>query len=136
MWIVTTDRYPGYNWIEPHHRQVCWAHLKRDFQAVSEHLGDSQTIDKALLEQSKHLFDLQHRVRDGTLSKSDFQVAIEPVNQKIGGLLDEGTVSEHSKTRNICKNILKLEDSLWTFTRIEGVEPTSSSAILMIIQKS
>jgi transposase len=30
LWIVGTDRFSGYSWINPSHRQVCWAHFKRD----------------------------------------------------------------------------------------------------------
>jgi transposase len=29
--IIGTDRYAGYHWIDPRQRQLCWAHLKREF---------------------------------------------------------------------------------------------------------
>ena len=64
--IVTSDRYPGYNHLEAH-RQICWAHLKRDFQAIAERDGDSKTIGEGLLAQSKQLFRLWQQVRDGML---------------------------------------------------------------------
>lgn len=124
--IVTTDRYPGYNFISTHHRQICWAHLKRDFQAISERSGDSQLIGAGLLEQTKHLFDLWHLVRDGTLRKSDFHRAVESIKQEVSKLLSQGAMVEHSKTRNTCRNILRLESSLWTFTKVENVEPTNN----------
>ena len=126
--IVTTDRYPGYGWLPLHHRQICWAHLKRDFQAIAERTGDSQAIGESLLEQSKELFKLWRRVRDGPIEKAEFQSSIEPIQKRIKELLLEGTTSTHSKTRNTCRNILKLEYALWTFTRIEGVEPTNNRA--------
>lgn len=31
---VTTDRYVVYNYFDAHKRQLCWAHLKRDFTRV------------------------------------------------------------------------------------------------------
>jgi transposase len=34
--VVNTDRYPGYHWIDAHRRQLCWAHLKREFLAIRE----------------------------------------------------------------------------------------------------
>ena len=67
--IVTIDRYPGYNWIAAHNRQVCWAHLKRDFKDISEREGDSQRIGAEWLEQSKELFQLWQRVRDAATAK-------------------------------------------------------------------
>lgn len=95
--IVTTDRYPGYAWLPTHHRQICWAHLKRDFQAISERMGDSQIIGEKLLEQSTELFKLWQRFRDGTLEKDDFQKLIEPIRERVRQLLHEGTASTHSK---------------------------------------
>jgi len=47
-----SDRYGSYNWVKPELRQVCWSHLLRDFQAMSERTGASQEIGTALLERS------------------------------------------------------------------------------------
>ena len=127
--IITTDRYAGYNFIAGHRRQICWAHLKRDFQRIAERSGGGDsTIGAGLLEQTNRLFTLWHRVRDGTLQKSDLNTLIEPVKQRVNELLIEGTKAENSQTKNTSRNILKLEDSLWTFTRVEGLEPTNNAA--------
>src|SRR5262249_22084446 len=32
--VITTDRYKGYLWLPLRQRQICWAHLTRDFQAM------------------------------------------------------------------------------------------------------
>jgi len=80
------------------------------------------------VEQSRQLFRLWQQIRDGTLEKAEFQKLIKPIKEKAGELLFEGTLSTHSKTRNTCSNILKLELSLWTFARVEGVEPTNNQA--------
>lgn len=77
--FVTSDHYAGYNHLADANRQICWAHLKRDFQALAEREGDSKTIGEGLPEQSKELFRLWQQVRDGTLEKSDFQKPIESV---------------------------------------------------------
>jgi transposase len=39
--VVTTDRYGAYNWLRERRRQLCWAHLQRNFQAMTERGGDS-----------------------------------------------------------------------------------------------
>ncbi len=109
-------------------RQICWAHLKRDFQAIAERKGDSKTVGEGLLEQSKELFRLWHQVRDGTLQRLEFQKLIAVVKAKVSELLFAGTQSTNSKTGNTCSGILKLEVSLWTFSQIEGVEPTNNQA--------
>jgi transposase len=126
--IVGSDRYSAYNWIDPEKRQICWAHLKRDFQALVDRGGESKTIGRLLLAEIRQFFNLWHRIRDGTLSRSDFQVAMQLVQKDVHCLLQIGTHVEHQKTRKTCKNILKVEPALWTFVMQDGVEPTNNAA--------
>jgi transposase len=126
--VVGSDRWSGYTWLDPQRRQLCWAHLKRDFQALVERGGESERIGRALLEQVEKMFGLWHRVRDGTLSRADFQTAMPPIQTCVGGLLRDGAALACDKTRHTCQNLLKLEVALWTFVRIEGVEPTNNRA--------
>lgn len=126
--IITTDRYWAYNWLPARRRQICWAHLARDFQAMAERAGTSAVTGQALLKQVKQIFALWHQVRNGDLSRERLQAAMKPVQQRVKKLLQAGTQSEHKKTRNTCANILKVEKSLWTFVRVEGVEPTNNGA--------
>ncbi|HYY57701.1 MAG TPA: IS66 family transposase [Pyrinomonadaceae bacterium] len=44
--VVTTDRYGAYNWLRERRRQLCWAHLQRDFQAMAERPGDSAQVGR------------------------------------------------------------------------------------------
>jgi len=126
--IVGSDRYSAYNWLDPAKRQVCWAHLKRDFQALVERGGESKTIGRLLLVQVKQFFGLWHRVRDGTLSRLHFQAAMQPVRHEIHCLLNIGRFVKHPQTRKTCQNILKLEQALWTFVDRESIEPTNNAA--------
>jgi transposase len=125
--IVGSDRWSGYNWLDSQQRQLYRAHLKRDFQALVERGGASEWIGRALLEQVEKMFGLWHRVRDGTLSRADFQTAMQPIQTRVGDPLREGAALACDKTRHTCEN-LKLEVALWTFVRVEGVEPTNNSA--------
>ncbi len=126
--VVGSDRYSAYNWLDPGQRQLCWSHLKRDFQAFVDRKGESAIIGTLLLAQVKKFFGLWHRVRDGTLSRSDFQQAMQPIRHEVYHLLQIGTLLQARKTRNTCANILKVETALWTFVEQEGVEPTNNAA--------
>jgi len=88
----------------------------------------SERIGRALLEQVEKMFGLWHQVRDGTLSRANFQTAMPPIQTCVGDLLREGAALACDKTRRTCENLLKLEVALWTFVRIKGVEPTNNSA--------
>ena len=126
--IAGSDRWSGYNWLSRLQRQLCWAHLKRDFQAFVDRGGKSARLGEALLKQVKTMFELWHQLREGALSRTEFQEQTGPIREKIGVLLRQGMALSHDKTRRTCQNILKWESALWTFVFVEGVEPTNNSA--------
>jgi transposase len=126
--IIGTDHYVGYHWIDPRQRQLCWAHLKREFVAWSERTGETARIGLALLAVEKQLFTFWYRVRDGTLAWADFQVAMLPLIARVSTLLQEGGAGADAKAQGTCHNLLKREAALWTFVWEPGVEPTNNAA--------
>jgi transposase len=126
--IAGTDRWSGYRWLGTARRQLCWAHLKRDFTAFVERGGASATLGTALLTQVERLFALVQQVRDGTLAHADLALAIAPVQQAVAALLREGAAGEHPKTAKTCQNLLSLEAALWTFVTAPGLAPTNNAA--------
>ncbi len=79
---------------------------------------------------------LWHRVRDGTLSRSEFQSLVSPLRQRVKDLLAQGAdypigSSEKTplaKTVRTCRQLLKVEPALWLFVTVEGLEPTNNAA--------
>jgi transposase len=126
--LVGSDRWSAYNGLAVSRRQLCWAHLARDFQALVERGGESARLGHALLEQERLTFGLWQQVQAGTLGRPDFALAMQPVQAAVGALLREGTQVHHEKTRRTCANLLKLEAALWSFVRVVGVEPTNNAA--------
>jgi transposase len=74
------------------------------------------------------MFAWWQRVRDGTLTRADFQSAMQAIRKEVGALLRIGTFVKQVMTRRTCQNILKVEQALWTFVDCEGVEPTNNAA--------
>lgn len=134
--ILGSDRYGSYNWINVNRRQLCWAHLKREFQKISERSGVSRQIGRDLMAQEKKLFRLWRRVRDGTLSRKEFQLLVLPIRKRVEEILTqtariEITSKEKTplaKTVRTCRQLLKMESALWLFVEIENLEPTNNSA--------
>ena len=62
--ILVTDRWSAYTWYPTRWRQVCWAHLLRDIEAMMDRGGRSQEIGEALREQARQMFHWWHQVRD------------------------------------------------------------------------
>jgi transposase len=134
--FVTSDRCPAYNWVDKERRQVCWAHLKRDFIQMSERKGVGGEIGKELLEQEKRVFDIWYQFRNGEIDRIVLGKEIEPVRNKILSILQEASLipieknekTPLAKTVRTCCNLLDMEVAMWLFIREEGVEPTNNAA--------
>jgi len=126
--ILVTDRWSAYTWYPTRWRQVCWAHLLRDFEAMIERGGRSQEIGEALREQTRQMFHWWHQVRDGTLTHAQFRSLMRPIRRHVARLLKAGQTCRVAKTEGVCREVLKVYEALWTFVRVAGVEPTNNAA--------
>ena len=124
--ILGSDRYKPYNWVDLSQRQICWAHLKHDFQALVERCCKPVIIGRRLLEQLKMFFVLWHRFKDGLLPWSDFHSAMQAIRHDVCCLLTIGTFVNYAQTWKTCQNIIQLKQALWTFVNKEEVEPTNN----------
>jgi transposase len=124
--VATCDRLKSYWWIK--RLQWCWAHLRRDFQAMIDRGNSGKKIGEELLEQSNKLFHLWHEFREGKRSRSSLQESMKPVQEAVKQLLLQGQKSGCEKTAGTCKELLSHEEWLWTFVKVEGVEPTNNAA--------
>jgi transposase len=126
--ILVSDRWSAYTWVNISFRQFCWAHLTRDFIKISERSGQAGRIGDQLLDSVRRMFYLWWRVRDGTLKRKHFILAMKPIRNQVEKLLKEGTTCGDVKTENTCKNLFKTKEALWKFIDYEGVEPTNNHA--------
>jgi transposase len=126
--ILVTDRYSAYTWYPVRWRQVCWAHLLRDFEAMRDRGGRSEAIGDALLVQAHQMFAWWHRVREGTRQRSGFRSYMSPLRREVERLLEAGSRWGVPKTAGTGRDILKRCEALWTFVQVAGVEPTKNTA--------
>jgi len=124
--VVTSDRWKAYNGFR--RRQFCWSHLRRDFQAMIDRQNSGAAIGIRLLGLSDRMFAWWHRVRDGTLNRSSFQVYISGLRAEVRAALSQGATCGCPKTAATCRDLLAHEPKLWTFVWHEGVEPTNNAA--------
>jgi transposase len=126
--VLTSDRWSAYHGQPLPYRQVCWAHLQRDFQAMVDRHNAASAIGEELLCCAQDLFHWWHRVRDGTLSRATFRSYMSTVRAMTRDALAAGSVCACAKTAATCAELLKVEAALWTFVRVEGIEPTNNAA--------
>lgn len=125
--VLHSDRWAAYN-IHAGLRQLCWAHLLRDFTAMSETGGRAAPIGRRLLRRAKKVLKRWHRVRDGTWSRRQFFRCTQYLREQIERDLAAGAACGHAKTEHTCRRILKFSAALWTFAHKGGVEPTNNAA--------
>ena len=127
--IACSDRWWAYDYLDCERRQLCWAHLARDFTAHREGLAAQTQFGEAGLTITGRLFaawdeykqdDDRHRLLE----------RISPLKEELRALLEQAA-RKSTKTKHhrlFAKNLLKRWPALWTFTLIDGVEPTNNHA--------
>jgi transposase len=125
--IAVTDRFSAYDWIAGSSRQACWSHLRRDFQAMIDRGGAGEPIGRRLLSLSDRLFRWWHRLGGGKVDPKQFQAAMSRLRREVKSALEDGTRCDCKRTGGTCAEILRVEESLWTFARVAGVPPTNNA---------
>ncbi len=126
--LLHSDRWGAYNVVDPSQRQICWAHLKRDFQALSERQTRAGPLGAWGLREIKRLFAIWHRYQAGELTWAEMRWELVPVRTRLGRLLRLGVSCGDPKAEALCRNLLKLWPALLTFAFVPGVEPTNNRA--------
>jgi transposase len=129
---ICTDRYGVYGEVPVERRGLCWSHLKRDFKELSELKGRSKKIGKAGLKVCTAVFDLWHPFKSGQINRSMLNELLTPVREKMNELLRRGTRSKAKRAAQFCRELLRLEPALWTFAKVNGIEPTNNHAERML----
>lgn len=125
--VVTCDRAKMY-WASGV-LQWCWAHLKRDLQALIDHAdGKVRRLGHDLMRLTKDLFRQWQRVRAGELSRPGLKRRLAPLRENFEALLQRGVFSGHERLTGMCRELWNHRAWLWTFLDHDGVEPTNNAA--------
>ena len=127
--IACSDRWWAYDYLDPDRRQLCWAHLVRDFTAHAEGLAAQNEFGKAGLQIAARLFVAWKQFQtDGDRDALIRQIA--PLKQQLRALLERAAPKSAKTKRHrlFAKNLLKRWPALWTFTIVDGVDPTNNHA--------
>lgn len=126
--IVCSDRWATYNRLPPEQRQVCWAHLDRDFRKCVDRGGEAEAIGRAGQEASAKLFAAWWDFRQRRIDRERLQAVLDPVAGAFRAALERGCGCADAKAATFCENLLALYPALWLFAACEGVEPTNNHA--------
>jgi len=127
--VLGSDRYAVYDEVEADWRQLCWAHLKRSFQALTElSAAPVRAVGHWALSELQKLFHRWHQFQAGHWSRRELLRQVRPIQAAFRALLGLGATSECRPCRNLCVSLQDRWAALWTFLKRDGVEPTNNRA--------
>jgi transposase len=135
--ILVTDRAGCYGHWPPQRRQVCWAHLQRDFRRFDEQgLG----LGRQGLAVCRQVFGLWRDFRQGTRKREELAEAVLPLRKRLRNVLmwwRDDNRRRQGKPQKFARNLLACEAALWTFANAQQqgpqvVEPTNNHAERML----
>jgi transposase len=128
--IVVSDRWNGYSHLDPERRQVCWSHLKRDFARHADGLGEQKIFGEHGLELARGVFACWRAYQHEHHDRDRLKAEIAPIQTQLRQLLQDASPKTRRTRwhRRFANNLLKVWPALWTFTILDGVQPTNNPA--------
>jgi len=130
--VICTDRCGIYDAWPLDKRQLCWAHLKRDFVAAIERGGAGEKPAQQALEITGEMFKLYRDFKNQRLTRMELIERIEPLKKQMHEAMQIGAACGQKKTAGLFGNLLKREAALWRFADTPGVDPTNNLAERML----
>lgn len=127
---VVTDLYGVYTYFDPDKRQVCWAHLKRDFQRFA-HSRDPclSELGHRLGLVTARVFALYRAYRAQSIDSFFFKRRIRKAKEKMLHTLKAvRRVPQDHQAHRVAQNIIKAFDMMWRFVDKPCLEPTNNLA--------
>jgi transposase len=126
--LVHSDRGSAYHLLPSAQRQLCWAHLVRNLQGLIDQQHSQSPRAGAMLQLAHQLFAAWHWYRSGVFDQLALQQALIPVRMAMQERLEAGRRCGWDKLEGFCRDLLTHWEALWTFSRVEGMQPTNNVA--------
>jgi transposase len=127
--IVTSDRWWAYSHLPLKRRQICWAHLRRDFKAHADGIGAEKAFGEHGLRICEELF-WSWEIFQHTRDRRELKRRIRALRRDFKPILRtySGKAPRYKHCRGMARNLMKAWPALWTFADHRGVEPTNNHA--------
>jgi len=127
--IVTSDRWWAYAHQPLKRRQLCWAHLRRDFKAHAEGLAAEKELGEVGLALCERVF-WAWEVFQHTQDRRQLKRTIRSLQRQHKPIIRTSAAkrARNKRCRGMARNPLKAWPALWTFAAHTGVEPTNNHA--------
>jgi transposase len=122
--IVVSDRWGGYEHLNPNQWQVCWSHIQRDFRRHAEGLGEQTTFGEHGLQLMRSAFAAWRSYLHQHHDREALKAQIVPIQTEMRELLEQASPKKPRNRwhRRFANNPLKVWPALWRFVTIDGVQ--------------
>jgi transposase len=124
--ILISDRWCIYDNWDYDHRQLCWAHVGRNWEAWMERGGEAKELGERWLAIQSQVFALWHGYRGGGCTRSELSDRMVPHVEALGAVLDAGMGSRDGVLSRRCERLRARYPLLWLFVSVANVEPTNN----------
>jgi transposase len=124
--VITCDRYSTY--ARAPDRQTCWAHLRRDFQSMIDRADGGQEVGAQLLRSSRFVFAWRRRYESGSVHRQSLRSYVAGLRPVVRLHLEAGAACPCARTAKVCRQLLRIEATLWRFASAKGVPPHNNAA--------
>lgn len=125
--VLVTDRWRSYR-CSKQRRQICLAHLKRNFQGLVDRGGEAARIGRPALRLLAKVFGLSTACEEGRVSFKSLRRRVTKIRLRFFNLLCRGERCSDPKAAGMSHDLIDLFPCIWTFTRREGVPLTNNEA--------
>lgn len=127
--IVTSDRWWAYTHLPLARRQLCWAHLRRDFKDHAEGLAAEKEFGEHGLALCERVF-WAWEVYMHTGERRELKRTIRSLQRQYKPIIRSYAAkrARNKRCRGMAKNLMKAWPALWTFASHDGVQPTNNHA--------
>ena len=125
---LVSDRWCIYDNWDGEFRQLCWAHLKRNWDKQIDRGGQAKVLGGQWQAVQKQVFELWHLFRGGGITRAELDLRMLPHIESLSIVLEQGLRSRDSVLSRFCGRLLDGYPMLWLFVSVEGVEPTNNHA--------
>ena len=127
--VLGSDRYKSYEQFNHLLRQLCWAHLVRDF--LKWELKGSRNAS-ALLNNTRRLFEAWWDYKAGKKTWEEFQVSASIARTCMTMWLKKVEAEKLPEVSGKATELLRQWEHAWTFAHHPGIEPTNNLAERML----
>jgi transposase len=127
--VLSVRNRVSYTHLPLRRRQICWAHLRRDFKAHAEGMGAEKEFGEHGLRICEELF-WSWEIYVHTRDRTELKRRIRALRHELKAILRQysGKAPRYKYCRRMARNLLKVRPALWTFADHKRVEPTNNHA--------